>query len=185
MPSNPVIDQLFPKAVYKVYGVLIDELPLLETAAKNIIAETNIKRTGSLNVTSTHSSADQLFLDSRFKSLADVCMLYAKDFMKQMVYDQYLVDNCKFHKMWTNISQQNDFLFPHIHGTCLIAGVFYIKAPTDAQIHFFDDLKNIKHQSQQYNHLTFEEYSYPCTPGSLLLFKNDMLHGNKSQPAGE
>ena len=61
MPSNPVIDQLFPKAVYKVYGVLIDELPLLETAAKNIIAETNIKRTGSLNVTSTHSSADQLF----------------------------------------------------------------------------------------------------------------------------
>ena len=179
------IDLLFPKPVYRVHDILLNRLEEFDTSIHTIIDSANVKRTGSLNVNSTHSIDDQLFLNPVFKELSDLCMLFAKDFMKQMVYNQHSIDNCKFHKMWANISNHNDFLFPHNHGSCLIAGVFYVKAPVDSTITFYDNLNNARHEALEYNHMTYEEYSYPCNPGTLLLFKNEMLHGNKAQPAGE
>jgi uncharacterized protein (TIGR02466 family) len=182
---EPTIDLLFPKPVYRVHNLLLDQIPTLDSAVHNIIDSANIKRTGSLNVNSTHNIDDQLFLNNSFKELADICMWFTKDFMKKMVYNQYTIDNCKFHKMWANISYQNDFLFPHNHGDCLISGVFYIKAPVGSTITFYDNLNKVRTESLEYNHMTYEEYSYPCTSGTMLLFKNEMLHGNKAQPEGE
>jgi hypothetical protein len=182
---TPIIDLLFPKPIYRINDLLINQLPILDDAVHRIVKSTSIKRTSSLNVDSTHTGNDQLFLNPEFKDLSDLCIWFAKDFMKQMVYNQYIIDNCKFHKMWANISQQNDFLFPHNHGSCLISGVFYVKAPAGSTITFYDNLNNVKHESLEYNHMTYEDYSYPCIPGSMLLFKNEMLHGNKAQPAGE
>jgi hypothetical protein len=87
--------------------------------------------------------------------------------------------------MWCNLSYGGDYIFPHNHGSCLIAGVFYVKAPAGYQITFFDDPKNTRQKQQTYNYLTWEEYYYECLPGTMLLFRNDQLHGNKSQPDGE
>ena len=182
---SPTIDLLFPKPVYRVHDVLVEHLDTFSDKIHSILDNVNSKRTGSLNVDSSHSVSDQLHTIPEFKILADTCMDFARDFMSKMIYDQYIIDNCKYHKMWANISNQNDFLFPHIHGTCIIAGVYYISAPQGAMLTMHDDLKSIKHESKQYNHMTYEEYNYNCIPGTVLLFKNDMLHSNKAQPLGE
>jgi hypothetical protein len=182
---QPTIDLLFPKPIYRVHDLLLDQLESFDLEIQDIIKELNLKRTGSLNVSSTHSIDDQLFLNPCFKNLADLAIFFAKDFMNKLEYDQSIVDNCKFHKMWANVSYKNDFIFPHNHGSCIIAGVFYIKSPPESLITFYDNLNNIRHESLKYNHMTYEDYSYNCTPGTMLLFKNEMLHGNKAQPEGE
>jgi hypothetical protein len=126
-----------------------------------------------------------LHTNSVFESLADVTMQYAKQFMKEMSYDQSIIDRAIFHKMWANRSYKNDFIFPHNHGICLISGAFYIKAPPGAQITFYDNMNTIRHMQYEYNYLTYEEYFYDCIPGTMLLFRNEQLHGNKAQPDGE
>lgn len=185
MLNNASIELLFPKPIYRVTDLLTNKLDDFESSIKGLVGNNGSERRDGLNVNTTHQTAGSLFLEDEFKLLADACMLHARDFMKQMCYDQYVIDNCKFHKMWANISNERDFLFPHIHGNCLIAGVFYIKAPQQAKIHFYDDLKSVRLESKEYNYMTYEEYGYDCVPGSMLLFKNDMLHGNKVQPPGE
>jgi hypothetical protein len=87
--------------------------------------------------------------------------------------------------MWVNYSYHNDFIFPHIHGDCLIAGVYYLKSPEGSTIIFYNDINRITIKNEKYNHLTYEDMTYPCIPETLFFFKNDMLHGNILQPQGE
>ena len=76
------------------------------------------------------------------------------EFMKTLDYDHHLIEECKFHKMWFNISNENDFLFPHNHGDCLLSGVYYVKAPQNCFLHFYDDPKQYKIQMQNPNLFT-------------------------------
>ena len=98
------------------------------------------------------------------------------------------INECKFNNMWTNISQENDFVFPHHHMTfdkCIISGVFYVKSPPEAKIWFYKNHQIPTIKSHKYNHMTFEEYYFESEQNRLILFTSDFMHGNKTQPKGE
>jgi len=89
--------------------------------------------------------------------------------------------------MWFNISDKNDFIFPHHHGFCLVSGVYYVKAPKDSTITFYNNTyffpNHIEiHTNNMYNS---QDVNFNCVAGNLFLFKGDTLHGNKLQPEGE
>jgi len=183
--KNYNIDLLFPKPIYRVHTLFDEELIDLEKSIKEIINQDNSVRDGRNNIDSTFQTNSRLHLNKNFVNLSNFILEHAKNFFKELSYNQHVVENCKFHKMWANISYGGDYIFPHIHGDCLIAGVFYVKAPSNSLITFFDDIDKIRISCDTYGSLNYEDYSYSCDPGTLLLFKNDMIHGNKKQPDGE
>ena len=183
--TSPIIKELFPKPVYIVNNLFLDKLINIESVLKKRALAQGVTRSLTNNVDTTHQTVDDLFNDQELLFLSTTILDHAVTFMQSMNYDKEYLDNSKFHKMWCNFSYNNDFIFPHVHGHCLIAGVFYVKAPLDSYLHFFDNPSSIKWPMKEYNKFTFEDYKFPCIPGSLYLFKNDMLHGNYAQPIGE
>ena len=186
--KNATIQLLFPKPVFSIEGALVEYLPAFEAEVHNIMNaipdERNNKST-SLNVASSFLENNNLHHNPVFKPLTELALTGAQNFMKEMSYNQSIIDRCTFQIMWCNRSYGGDYIFPHNHGGAIIAGVFYIKAPNNSQITFFDDMKTTRLKQETYNHLTWEEYYYNCLPGTMLLFRNEQLHGNKRQPDGE
>jgi uncharacterized protein (TIGR02466 family) len=182
---EPKLHSLFPKPVYQIPNLHLDKLPETEQVLKNYCELHETKRSNTLNVNSTAETINTLNKDPKLNYLSKSIFDYSIEFMKTLDYDHHLIEECKFHKMWFNISNENDFLFPHNHGDCLLSGVYYVKAPQNCFLHFYDDPKQYKIQMQNPNLFTAEEIAFECLPGTLLIFKNDMLHGNGLQPAGE
>jgi uncharacterized protein (TIGR02466 family) len=94
------------------------------------------------------------------------------------------MQNLKISNMWANKSNTGDFVFPHIHTNSNFSGVFYIEAPEDSTITFYDNIYNMSPESKYLNVFNGKYTQYPCTVNSMLLFKSDLLHGNEKQPAG-
>lgn len=186
--KNASIQLLFPKPIYLVESALFDHLSAFEDEVHNImnaIPNDCTNKSPALNVASSFLKNNSLHHNPVFQPLTDLALAGAKNFMKEMSYDQSIIDRCAFQIMWCNRSYGGDYLFPHNHGGAIIAGVFYVKAPIGSQITFFDDMKTTRQKQKIYNYLTWEEYNYNCLPGTMLLFRNDQLHGNTCQPNGE
>lgn len=186
--KNASMQLLFPKPIYSVEGALLEHLTAFEDEVHNImnaIPDDRNNKNPSLNVASSFLENNNLHHNPVFAPLADLALAGAQDFMKEMSYDQSIIDRCTFQIMWCNRSYGGDYIFPHNHGGATIAGVFYVKAPAGSQITFFDDMKSTRQKQETYNYLTWEEYYYNCLPGTMLLFRNEQLHGNKLQPDGE
>ena len=181
----PKLHSLFPKPVYQISDLHIDKISETENVIKEIYKNNSVKRSNTLNVDSTAETINNLNQHPQLHYLSKSIFDYSVEFMKKLDYDEHILNNCKFHKMWFNISKENDFLFPHNHGNCLISGVYYVKAPKDCFLHFYDDPRQFKIQMNNPNLFTADEIAFECLPGTLLIFKNDMLHGNGLQPAGE
>lgn len=181
-----MIDLLFPKPVYRKENLVsLDECLLLETGIKTYLEKSGICRDGANNVDSSFYTNNHLDKLPEFANLSNIILKEGKSFLKSLSYDDYVVNSCVIQKMWANVSYENDFLFPHNHGDCLIAGVFYVKTPAESKIHFFDNLEKIKTRRKVYNELSYEEFAYECKQGMMLMFENYMVHGNKRQPPGE
>lgn len=181
-----MIDLLFPKPVYRKEN-LIDEAECirLEIMLKDYLKKSGISRTDSNNIDSSFYTNNHLDRLAGFESISQIILNEGKEFLKSLSYDNYIIENCSVQKMWANISYENDYIFPHNHGDCLIAGVIYIKVPPDSKIYFFDNLEKIQTRRSSYNNLSYEEVFYDCKIGMLLMFENYMVHGNKKQPPGE
>ena len=126
--------------------------------------------------------------EPEFKELSEAILKNVKNFMTALEYPEKFINECKFNNMWTNISQENDFVFPHHHMTfdkCIISGVFYVKSPPEAKIWFYKNHQIPTIKSHKYNHMTFEEYYFESEQNRLILFTSDFMHGNKAQPKGE
>jgi uncharacterized protein (TIGR02466 family) len=181
-----MIDLLFPRSVYRKENLFTEEERLtLESHIKENLKNSGVSRDCGNNVDSSFYTANQLDKDKNFKQFSDIILDESKIFLQNLSYDEFVIKKCKIHKMWANISYENDFIFPHTHGDCLVAGVFYVKSPPEAKIYFFDNFEKTKIKRSVYNNLSYEEYSYDCLPGRLLIFENNMIHGNKKQPPGE
>lgn len=186
--ENAQIQLLFPKPIFSIDNILLDHLSEFEDAINkimNAIPDDQNNKNNALNVASSFLVENKIHLNPVFAPLAEVALDAARNFMKEMLYDQWLIDECTFQIMWCNRSYGNDFIFPHNHGLATIAGVFYVKAPPNSKITFYDDMRNTRHMQQEYNYLTWKEFSYDCLPGRLILFRNEQLHGNTAQPEGE
>ena len=175
---------LFPKPLVLLENVFSDKLDFLESFLKQ---QEGFKRTATQNVDTTFHTDTNLFEKQEIKFLSDFIYKKALSFIRQLEYSNSYITRCKFNEMWFNISNENDFLFPHHHGFCLVSGVYYIKAPKDSTITFYD-------QSYYYpNHIEIKkpniynskDVNLDCKAGSMFLFKGDMVHGNTLQPKGE
>jgi uncharacterized protein (TIGR02466 family) len=181
-----MIDLLFPRPVYRKENMLdINECLELEHLIKNVLELNGVSRNTFNNIDSSFHTASHLDKEEGFRKFASCILNESKKFLKELSYDSNTIDCCYIHKMWANVSYDGDFIFPHNHGDCLIAGVFYVKSPPASTITFFDSFEKIKLKRKEYNMLCYEEFSYDCIPGQLLMFENNMIHGNKKQPVGE
>jgi uncharacterized protein (TIGR02466 family) len=182
--NNTRLDKLFPRLVYVAEDVLRPEyLSQLNKSCREVVAE-NSHRNDFLNVNSTHQTFDHLETLPQFSEFKDAALTYVKDFLKYMNYLPYVVENIAIFNMWTNISGEGDFIFPHQHPNSLISGAFYVEAPIGSEITFFDDFRNF-YLPQERNHLTYTSHNYTCDTNKLLLFRSDLIHGVGSQPIGD
>lgn len=178
---------LFPKPLIVIENLFLDKLDFIEKFLKQQIQETGYKRTATQNVNTTFNTNTELYKKEELKFLTDFIRQKSISFITALEYSDNYINRCKFDEMWFNISEEGDFLFPHHHGFCLVSGVYYIKAPKDSTITFYN------HSHFYPNHIEVKKpnmfnspyISMSCTPGTLLLFKSEMLHGNKLQPKGE
>jgi uncharacterized protein (TIGR02466 family) len=185
MFDNTRIDRWFPKLVYVAENVLTEkQLKHVGQSCKEALVKYGACSSGYHAIQSTHSTYDQLNLLDSFTEFNDIVLSYVKDFMGEMHYLPYVIDRMAILNMWTNISNEGDYLFPHQHPNSLIAGAFYVDAPKGAKISFYDDFKNF-YLPQQRNELTYTVAEYDCIPNNLLLFRSDLIHGTVKQPKGE
>ena len=80
---------------------------------------------------------------------------------------------------------ENDFNFPHCHPDGLISGAYYITAPSNSTITFFNNITSMLTSADTLNELSYDTCSYDCIENRLILFKSDFIHGNLRQGPGE
>lgn len=173
----------FPRPICVLDNALTDELASFENRTKELVSQKSYRNT-VLSVDSTHTTNGNLHLDPIFKSLVSLIYSTAREFMQEIGYYQYL-NSIKINSMWTNISREGDFLYPHIHGSSLISGAYYIKAPVDSKIKFFNNITDMVPPASNPSPFTQSYCEYECNPGRLIMFRSDFLHGTGKQSAGE
>lgn len=183
--TNYVIETWFPTGVFVEDDLLTESLSTFEDKIKTVRKEQGVIRGSIQSVESTHKTFDQLHTLEEFSNLSEMILNRAKLFAKELGYtnrfDMLHIDN-----MWSNISYEGDYLFPHTHSDSVISGAFYVKSPSNSKIKFFSNHSQMITPPDQMNSpLSYEYASYDCQPGRLLLFKSDTKHGTEKQPAGE
>jgi uncharacterized protein (TIGR02466 family) len=183
--NNAYVDYLFPKLVYGAENILRPEyLEEIGNACREIVRTEGAAVLPHFNVESTHTLNSRLCDEPEFAEFNEIILTYIKDFLQRMNYPQYILDNIRILNMWTNISGENSFVFPHLHPGSYISGAFYVEAPEGSRIGFYDDHKNF-FLPQDRNEMTETYRTYPCIKNNLYLFRSDLLHGLVPQPAGE
>ena len=175
---------LFPKPLVLLENVFSDKLDFLESFLKQ---QEGFKRTATQNVDTTFHTDTNLFEKQEIKFLSDFIYKKALSFIRQLEYSNSYVTRLKYNEMWFNISSENDFLFPHHHGFCLVSGVYYIKAPKDSTITFYDPSYYYPNhiEIKMPNIYNSKDVKLDCKAGNMFMFRGDMIHGNTLQPKGE
>ena len=164
----------FPKLIYYKDNLHLDQLDDMATFVQQRLEKCKEKLSPTLNVTSGYELAiDQLETQEPFQDLCSTIVDHATWFGVQMGYTNYRFEIVH---MWANISEKNDYLFPHVHANSLISGAFYLKAAATDKIVFFDSPSMLPNPPAP-NPLTWNQVVYDCQPGRLILFKGDVLHG--------
>jgi hypothetical protein len=178
------IRAVFPKTIFCENNVLSSDYILsLKTLSEKLVRENSTKDT-ALNVLSTHKTNNLVNYDE-YGVLSDKIISKAKGYAEAIGYcSKTQLQNLKIVNMWVNQSNGGDFVFPHVHTNSDLTGVFYIDAPTNAIITFYDNIYNMSKDVVTVNMFSSRYFQHPCTPNSLLLFKSDLLHGNEKQPTG-
>ena len=200
-----MMNLLFSKPVYRVENLLENKLDDLEQSARKVITEVlesgktldnvnfQIRYNSNLgSIESTYSIVDDLNTHPEFQELTDLILHHVKQFMTEVGFKPEVIDQIHFKKCWANLSQEGDFNFPHNHNNCIVSGLFYIKAPVNSRIYFFDDLNKtrdghlvIQAPSNDVNREFGPEWFFNCTPGTIMIWKSDLVHANKTQPPGD
>lgn len=177
-----IINTWFPKSVYVADSVALDSLSILERTIKESSSLAN--RTGMQQVNSSHILDDQLFNRPEFSVLVEEVMFHSLQYLHALGYSDEQIASMRMTEMWSNISYENDYLFPHHHSGSMISGAFYVKTLPDSKLRFFADPDMAK-RPHTYNELNYQYCQYECIPGRLLLFKSNFIHGVDRQASGE
>ena len=186
---NERIETWFPTSIYIADEVLsVSEIQTLEDEVKQVLGKVGSFRNGINNIDSTHKTDKMLHTNPVFKPLVDQIYLHAKNYLEAYGMSDELIRNVKIDVMWSNVSHEGDYIFPHVHGNSLLSGAFYVKRAGDCTISFFKSLDKyhiMTDAAETRNQFNADSCEYECLPGRLLLFTGDTLHGTARQPAGE
>lgn len=178
------IQTWFPKLIFRSENVLeFNEISKLRLITTNIINDNSMTDT-ALSVKSTHLT-NNLINYKEYDTLKKAILERAVAFGEVLGYcsKTQMKDIC-IANMWANLSSEGDFVFPHVHTASEISGVYYLDAPDNAIITFYDNIYNMSKDAMAPTVFSARYTQYPCTENSLLLFKSNMLHGNEKQPPG-
>jgi uncharacterized protein (TIGR02466 family) len=186
-PSGKSLGNLqlwFPKTIFQAVQVLEPAyLARLHSVTENIIAQKGI-RTTALNVDSTHQT-DNLALYPEYKILIDEILERIRAFGEALGFcSKTQMGHLRIANMWANKSNSGDFTFPHVHPNSIFSGVFYLEAPVNSTITFYNNSYDMGIDPKEFNTFSHRHTKYVCTTNSLLIFKSDMMHGNEKQPPG-
>ena len=179
MNNLPRIETWFPKSIYLVDDVCKNNLLEMEKYIKKSSIQT--KRTENFNVDSTHLTNRNLNKNKIFLNLVNQIEDHSRIFLSHMGYSNDYILKCNISNMWYNISNKDDYLFPHAHPGSILAGVFYIKTIEENNIIFYDDLTTNYEPPSEITNLSMTTCSYPCIPGRLLIFRSNFLHATPKQ----
>lgn len=178
------VEKWFPKTVYVADDILLDYLPIMEQHIKRVASKVSANRTDMQQVDSLHIVNDTLHKDPEFQPFVQCVMFHAFTYLTELGYSETQINGMRLSNMWANISHENDYVTPHHHSGSLISGAFYIKALPDSKIRFYNT-PDMAMRPNTYNELNYQYCQYACTPGRLVLFKSDLVHGTDRQGAGE
>jgi len=180
---NAKIETWFPKSIFSSMNFLSNsELNnLIEQTEKQLTLGT--KKTGMLQVNSTHQTNNFINLPE-FDFFKEKILEAVNGFAEALGYTEKQRETMHFNNMWANESNEGSYLAPHVHAGSLFSGAFYLMAPPNAKITFFNEITNMLAEPLNENPLNFSLVKYDCIPNSLLLFKSDFVHGNEYQTAG-
>lgn len=182
--DNTEIKKWFPKSIFQGENVLT--MPQLQDLNRFLtpFLDNRSLRTGMLNVESLHSTIN-LVNYIEMNVLKKNIMFGVSSFAEALGYSEKQISTMDFINIWANRSYQGDFNFPHVHSGSQFSGVFYVCAPDNSTITFYNDItKNLK-EPECYNELSFNYVRYSCITNSILIFQSDFLHGNEFQQGGE
>ena len=177
-----MIHTIFPKTIWMADNILVDELPSLSQFCVDICDTYSVESNDLLNVPSTHKTESNLQQFPEMQSLVKHICINALEYCKELGYSNTDIEDMSLHNMWTNVSGENSYIFPHNHRDSFISGVYYVECNPDDEITFFNnpnDLMDRKPTTS--NTFNSEYYTIPCLPGRLIMFKSNMLHGTQSQ----
>jgi uncharacterized protein (TIGR02466 family) len=181
MVSNDYkIETWFPKSVLLVDNLLMDRLSTYSFVLEKIFQNNVTNRNNFLKVDSLHDTDFKLENHPEFNGLIEAISSFSKIYSDKLGFRRTLA----LKNIWANISYQNDYLLPHVHPNSIISGVFYIEAPAESTITFFDNINTMFDDAEEPSYFSYKHCTYECKPGRLLLFKSDFLHGTSSQPEG-
>jgi len=175
---NGKIETWFPKSVYIAEGVRCDLLTLLENEIESLCLSEPTTRNTSQYVHTSARTHNILHLERpSFQELSEDIMKHVKHYASSLGYDDQFISQLRVGKMWYNISYKGDFIFPHSHPGSFFSGAYYVKANPGNQIVFYDRLDHYAEQPMIPNHLSYNDATYDCVPGRLLVFRSDFVHG--------
>ena len=174
----------FPKPIFKATNILVDKLSYFETQVKQVFGKNHGAKREDMVAVMDFQTANDLHTNPNFKELVDEIILKAKIFLVELGHLQ-LINTIQVTNMWANINLPGDFLFPHVHNDSVLSGVFYVKTYPGSKINFFDNITSMAPQPAIRNDLNWDMCSYDCTPGEILMWKSDFVHGTRKQDTGE
>jgi len=181
--SNLNIQAWFPRAVGYVDRVCDLERSSLLAHVQNHIHSQGTRRDPGFWVDSTHKTADQLHLDPAMQALVQAINEYSSIFLQAQGWTAPASDRVRVAQMWANSSTGTDYLFPHVHPGSVLSGAYYLSALDPvSSITFYRDLSNMFPEAAAQGMFSDETCDYPCTPGRLILFRSDFMHGFKPSP---
>ena len=178
--NNYKIETWFPKSILLVDDLLLDRLSTYSLVLEKIFQNNSINRNNFLKVDTLHDTDFRLENHPEFQDLIEVISTFSKVYADKLGFRRTL----EIKNIWANISYKNDYLLPHVHPNSIISGAFYVEAPEESGINFFDNVNSMFDDAEEPNNLSYKHCTYKCKPGRLLLFKSDFLHGTTNQPEG-
>tara|TARA_E500000178_G_C16959913_1_gene725492 strand:+ start:664 stop:1227 length:564 start_codon:yes stop_codon:yes gene_type:complete len=168
---NQKIELWFPTPIYYVDNLLGNDLKKYQDLFVNRKYDTY--RNDYMNVETSHSRTDpNIHHLDEFKPVIDKITMHVHTFANKLGYK----GKREIDTSWTNKSYKDDYLYPHVHGNCLISGAYYIKSSEEDKITFMKNMYDMKAIPEEENELNFRNIEYPCKTDRLILFFSDTLH---------
>ncbi len=177
-----MIHTWFPKTILVEENILLEKLSFYEKFIEKKLEEFGSSRHGVHYVQSSHASFDKFHTLPEMEDLVREICIRSQEYLRQIGYNDNTISQMKIKNMWANISHKGDYLFPHIHGESLLSGAFYVCCGDKDKIKFFNDLsETYLKQPDIPNEYSYQYCEYLCTPGNLLIFKSNLMHGTAAQ----
>lgn len=171
--------EIFPKCLYIQDNVCVNYLPSFKEKIYELKNKTI--RSPLLNVNTSHSKIQNLDKETPFDILSEEILKHVSSFMKQYGYVPGRENDAYIRNFWFNISNKDDFLFPHIHYGSFLSGAFYVETQQDNVILFHDEAKNYYEDPGIETKFSETIKPFICKPGRLILFTSNLTHSTPPQ----